>query len=55
MFQIKNIKNMGDKQSKVSVSTLTEEGIAHLMETTSFTREEILQWHEGFVVSKCFA
>ena len=46
---------MGDKQSKVSVSTLTEEGITHLMETTSFTREEILQWHEGFVVSKFFA
>ena len=41
---------MGDKQSKVKPTILTEDGINSLIETTSFCREEILQWHEGFVV-----
>ena len=41
---------MGDKQSKVKPTILTEEGINSLIETTSFSKEEILQWHEGFIV-----
>ncbi len=53
-YNLKNILdlkyNMGDKQSKVKPTILTEDGINSLIETTSFCREEILQWHEGFIV-----
>ena len=41
---------MGDKQSKIKDSTLTEQEIDSLIENTSFSREEIIQWHEGFIV-----
>ena len=45
---------MGDKQSKVKDSSLTELEITSLIENTSFTKEEILQWHEGFIVIYIF-
>ena len=42
---------MGNKQIKKKDPTvLTEEEISSLMANTSFTREEIHQWHEGFIV-----
>jgi hypothetical protein len=31
--------------------TLTEEEINSLAANTSFSREEIMKWHEGFIVS----
>jgi hypothetical protein len=31
--------------------TLTEEEISSLAANTSFSREEIIKWHEGFIVS----
>ncbi len=31
-------------------SILTEQALHSLIANTSFTREEILQWHEGFIV-----
>jgi neuronal calcium sensor 1 len=45
---------MGNKQSNrnepnVDMSILTEEKIISLMENTSFKREEIVKWHEGFI------
>ena len=43
---------MGNKNVKKKGSlVLTEEEISSLMANTSFSREEILQWHDGFVVS----
>lgn len=45
---------MGNKQPKnkeinEDSSVLTEEKIKSLMENTSFKREEIIKWHEGFI------
>ena len=45
------MKIMGQKQSKTGDQTLTQEQIDSLIESTSFTRDEILQWHEGFRVN----
>ena len=43
---------MGDKQSKVKDPTLTDDEINSLIENTSFTREDIQLWHDGFIVRK---
>lgn len=42
---------MGNKKSKDNgdASILTEEKILSIMDTTSFKREEIIKWHEGFI------
>lgn len=40
---------MGNDNSKKSANQLTEEEINSLMENTSFSREEIIQWHAGFI------
>ena len=36
---------------KKGSTVLTEEEMGSLMNSTSFTREEILNWHDGFIVS----
>jgi Ca2+-binding EF-hand superfamily protein len=41
---------MGAKGSKKkNPAELTEDEINLLLANTSFTREEILKWHEGFI------
>lgn len=44
---------MGSKGSKGKKKTtqLSEDEINLLLSNTSFTREEIFKWHEGFIVS----
>ena len=42
---------MGNRSSKKKRNCiLTEQALHSLEKNTSFTREEILQWHEGFLV-----
>jgi hypothetical protein len=42
---------MGNKAAKKKDSTkLTDQEISLLLTNTSFTREEIMQWHAGFIV-----
>lgn len=41
--------NNGGK--KKNPAELTEDEIQLLLANTSFTREEIKKWHEGFIVS----
>jgi hypothetical protein len=42
---------MGNHHSKKKRnSILTEQALNSLIANTSFTRKEILQWHEGFLV-----
>ncbi len=43
--------NSAKKQSHLKIS---EEQMNTLLANTSFSREEILQWHEGFIVSLKF-
>lgn len=38
-----------DANSKKSPSQLSEEEINSLMQNTSFSRDEIVQWHAGFI------
>ena len=43
---------MGNKVGtvkKTGDAILTEEKIVSIMENTSFSREEIVKWHEGFI------
>ena len=37
------------KQKKKDYTKLTEEEVILLLANTSFTREEIYQWHAGFI------
>lgn len=39
----------GGGGKKKEVHQLTEEEINSLMQSTSFTRDEIVQWHAGFI------
>jgi hypothetical protein len=41
----------GSKRSKKNSTELTEYEINHLLSTTHFDRNEIIIWHEGFLVS----
>ncbi len=41
---------MGNKVIKRPDQKLTDAEIVSIMETTSFSRSEILAWHEGFIV-----
>lgn len=41
--------NKADTAKKIGDAILTEEKIASIMENTSFSREEIVKWHEGFI------
>jgi hypothetical protein len=41
--------NQSDKSKKKSIE-VTEEQMNSLLANTSFTREEIMQWHDGFIV-----
>ncbi len=41
--------NKVDTIKKTGDAILTEEKIASIMENTSFKREEIIKWHEGFI------
>lgn len=42
---------MGNKDSKKKeTKSISESEITLLVNNTSFTREEILQWHQGFIV-----
>ncbi len=46
---------MGNKSSKKKDPTkLTEQEIQLLLSNTSFSRDEIVQWHAGFIVSSKF-
>jgi Ca2+-binding EF-hand superfamily protein len=40
---------MGNKNVKTKKTILTEAEIVSLVANTSFTREEIVKWHEGFI------
>ena len=42
-------KQMRNKDKDNENGILTEEKIKSLMENTSFKREEIIKWHEGFI------
>ena len=43
---------MGNKQAKKSSKlVLSEKDLIILLDNTSFTREQILDWHLGFLVS----
>ncbi len=51
-FEVQDLIKMGnqsDKSKKKSIE-VTEEQMNSLLANTSFTREEILQWHDGFIV-----
>jgi hypothetical protein len=43
---------MGNKNVNGIARKLNDIEIATIIENTSFTRDEILQWHKGFVVSE---
>jgi len=40
---------MGNKNAKQDKTVLDEKDITLLLENTSFTREQILEWHKGFI------
>jgi NACalpha-BTF3-like transcription factor len=42
---------MGNKSAKQDKTVLDEKDITLLLENTNFTREQILEWHKGFIVS----
>ena len=45
---------MGNKKSKTSLNNtaeLTDEDLQILLNDTSFDREQLLDWHKGFLVS----
>lgn len=39
----------GIKEKKKNPAELTEDEINLLLANTSFTRQEIIKWHEGFI------
>ncbi len=41
---------MGGRNSKVKNFELDEYDIKYLLDTTNFTREQIEEWHSGFIV-----
>ena len=43
---------MGNKTSRGEKVILDEKDISLLLENTNFTREQILEWHKGFLVSQ---
>ena len=48
---------MGNRDSKAACRSLDEESIEILLENTSFDRDQIIDWHNGFLVSllmNCF-
>ena len=46
-----NASSNKSSSKKVDPTKLTDEEINLLLANTSFKREEILQWHAGFIVS----
>lgn len=44
-----NASTGGVKDKKKNPAVLTEDEINLLLANTSFSREEILKWHEGFI------
>ena len=44
-----NKESSNEVESNVGKLVLTEETIIYLMEITSFNRNEIINWHEGFI------
>ena len=43
--------NVGARDTAKDSTLLTENEIVMLLNNTSFDREEILDWHKGFLVS----
>jgi hypothetical protein len=41
---------MGNSQHREALVDLTEDHIQMLLDNTSFSREEIIDWHNGFLV-----
>lgn len=46
--------NANGRDSSKDGTVLSEDEIATLLSNTSFDREEILDWHKGFLVSITF-
>lgn len=46
--------NVGARDTTKDSTVLTENEIVMLLNNTSFDREEILDWHKGFLVSYIF-
>lgn len=42
---------MGAKSSKEKNFVLDEYDIKYLLDTTNFTREQVEEWHSGFIVN----